>query len=93
MSQLFFSLSVSMGIMITYGSYVKKDVNLGRSLGQIEFLTHLLPFGRVNDYSGRLCFLRNRRYGLQAEPDVYFASKGFCGNGKYRQSHWCGIFL
>lgn len=26
MSQLFFSLSVSMGIMITYGSYVKKDV-------------------------------------------------------------------
>lgn len=37
MSQLFFSLSVSMGIMITYGSYVKKDVNLSRSLSQIEF--------------------------------------------------------
>ncbi len=37
MSQLFFSLSVSMGIMITYGSYVKKDVNLSRSISQIEF--------------------------------------------------------
>lgn len=37
MSQLFFSLSVSMGIMITYGSYVKKDVNLSKSIGQIEF--------------------------------------------------------
>lgn len=37
MSQLFFSLSVSMGIMITYGSYVKKDVDLGRSISQIEF--------------------------------------------------------
>ncbi len=37
MSQLFFSLSVSMGIMITYGSYVKDDVNLGRSIRQIEF--------------------------------------------------------
>ena len=36
MSQLFFSLSVSMGIMITYGSYVKKDVDLNRSIGQIE---------------------------------------------------------
>ncbi len=36
MSQLFFSLSVSMGIMITYGSYVKKDVNLNRSISQIE---------------------------------------------------------
>ena len=31
MSQLFFSLSVSMGIMITYGSYVKDDVNLSQS--------------------------------------------------------------
>ncbi len=36
MSQLFFSLSVSMGIMITYGSYVKKDVNLNQSVLQIE---------------------------------------------------------
>lgn len=37
MSQVFFSLSVSMGIMITYGSYVKKDVNLNTSIAQIEF--------------------------------------------------------
>ena len=37
MSQLFFSLSVSMGIMITYGSYVKRDVNLGKAVNQIEF--------------------------------------------------------
>lgn len=37
MSQLFFSLSVSMGIMITYGSYVGKDVNLNKSVSQIEF--------------------------------------------------------
>ncbi|MBO5461128.1 MAG: sodium-dependent transporter [Ruminococcus sp.] len=36
MSQLFFSLSVSMGIMITYGSYVKNDVNLSQSVSQIE---------------------------------------------------------
>ncbi len=38
MSQLFFSLSVSMGIMITYGSYVKDDVNLVKSINQIEIL-------------------------------------------------------
>ena len=36
MSQLFFSLSVSMGIMITYGSYVKKDVDLSQSIHQVE---------------------------------------------------------
>lgn len=36
MSQIFFSLSVSMGIMITYGSYVAKETNLSQSVGQIE---------------------------------------------------------
>ena len=36
MSQLFFSLSVSMGIMVTYGSYVKDDVNLSKAMNQIE---------------------------------------------------------
>lgn len=36
MSRLFFSLSVSMGIMITYGSYVKPQVNLSKSVNQIE---------------------------------------------------------
>ena len=36
MSQLFFSLSVSMGIMITYGSYVKEDVDLNRANNRVE---------------------------------------------------------
>ena len=36
MSQLFFSLSVSMGIMVTYGSYVKDDIDLNISINQIE---------------------------------------------------------
>ena len=44
MSQLFFSLSVSMGIMITYGSYVKKDVNLSSSIFQIEFFDTVVAF-------------------------------------------------
>lgn len=38
MSQLFFSLSVSMGIMITYGSYVKPEVNLSKSVSMIEVM-------------------------------------------------------
>lgn len=38
MSQLFFSLSVSMGIMITYGSYVGKDVDLSKSVSMIEVM-------------------------------------------------------
>lgn len=36
MGQMFFSLSLAMGIMITYGSYIQKDVSLGRCVNQIE---------------------------------------------------------
>ncbi len=36
LGQLFFSISVAMGIMVAYGSYVKKDVNLMQSINQIE---------------------------------------------------------
>lgn len=42
MGQLFFSISVAMGIMITYGSYVKKEVNLMKSINQIEFFDTLV---------------------------------------------------
>lgn len=36
MGQMFYSLSLAMGIMVTYGSYIKKDVNLVKSVNQIE---------------------------------------------------------
>lgn len=36
MGQLFFSISVAMGIMVTYGSYAKKETNLMASINQIE---------------------------------------------------------
>ena len=35
MGQLFFSLSIAMGIMIAYGSYVNKEANLVKSINQI----------------------------------------------------------
>lgn len=44
MGQLFFSLSVAMGIMITYGSYVRDDANLSKSINQIEFFDTLVAF-------------------------------------------------
>lgn len=73
MSQLFFSLSVSMGIMITYGSYVKKDVNLNRSLSQIEFfdtgvafLAGLMIIPAVYVFSGT--------EGMASGPSLMFVS-------------------
>ena len=44
MGQLFYSMSLAMGIMITYGSYMKKDVNLEKSVSQIEFFDTGIAF-------------------------------------------------
>ena len=44
MGQLFYSISVAMGIMITYGSYVKKDTNLSKSVNQIEIFDTVVAF-------------------------------------------------
>ena len=73
MSQLFFSLSVSMGIMITYGSYVKKDVDLNKSVAQIElmdtavaFLAGVMIIPAVFVFSGL--------EGMSAGPGLMFVS-------------------
>ncbi|MBR0089840.1 MAG: sodium-dependent transporter [Clostridia bacterium] len=44
MGQLFYSLSVAMGIMIAYGSYVKDDANLAKSINQIEIFDTVVAF-------------------------------------------------
>lgn len=59
MGQLFYSMSLAMGIMITYGSYMKKEVNLESSVAQIEifdtgiaFLAGLMIIPAVFVFSG-----------------------------------------
>ncbi len=44
LGQLFYSMSLAMGIMITYGSYMKKDVNLESSVRQIEIFDTAIAF-------------------------------------------------
>ena len=44
MGQLFYSMSLAMGIMITYGSYMKKDVSIESSVSQIEIFDTGIAF-------------------------------------------------
>ena len=83
MSQLFFSLSVSMGIMITYGSYVKPDVDLNKAVNQIEIfdtgvalLAGAMIIPAVYVFSGT--------EGMSAGPSLMFVSlpKVFAAMGK-----------
>lgn len=74
MGQLFFSLSVAMGIMITYGSYVKDEEKLVKSINQIEifdtivaFLAGVMVIPAVYTFMGR--------EGMQASgPSLMFVS-------------------
>ncbi|MBE6685965.1 MAG: sodium-dependent transporter [Ruminococcaceae bacterium] len=59
MGQLFYSLSIAMGIMITFGSYMKKDISIEKSIHQIEifdtgvaFLAGLMIIPAVYAFSG-----------------------------------------
>ena len=44
MGQLFYSMSLAMGIMITYGSYMKKEVSIESSVHQIEIFDTGIAF-------------------------------------------------
>lgn len=44
MGQLFYSMSLAMGIMITYGSYMKKDVGIENSVRQISLFDTGIAF-------------------------------------------------
>ncbi len=59
MGQLFYSMSLAMGIMITFGSYIKKDISIEGSAHQIEifdtgvaFLAGLMIVPAVFAFSG-----------------------------------------
>ena len=59
MGQLFYSMSLAMGIMITYGSYMKKEVSINSAVTQIEvfdtgiaFLAGLMIIPAVFSFSG-----------------------------------------
>ena len=59
MGQLFYSMSLAMGIMITYGSYMKKDVSIEKSVRSIElfdtgiaFLAGMMIIPAVFSFSG-----------------------------------------
>lgn len=73
MGQLFYSMSLAMGIMITYGSYMRKEDNLETSVRHIEifdtgiaFLSGMMIIPAVFAFSG------GDQDALQAGPTLMF---------------------
>ena len=79
MGQLFYSMSLAMGIMITFGSYMKKDISIEKSAHQIElfdtgiaFLAGLMIIPAVFAFGGEKSALQ-KGAGLMFEtlPKVF----------------------
>ena len=84
MGQLFYSLSIAMGIMVTYGSYMKKENNLVKSVNHIEIfdtgiavLAGMMIIPAVFAFSGT--------EGMSAGPGLMFITlpKVFNSLGKF----------
>jgi NSS family neurotransmitter:Na+ symporter len=75
MGQLFYSMSLAMGIMITYGSYMRKDVNLESSVKQIElFDTGIAFFSGLMIIPAVFAFSGGNESALGKGPSLMFVT-------------------
>lgn len=73
MGQLFYSMSLAMGIMITYGSYMKKSTNLEGSVRHIElFDTGIAFFAGLMIVPAVFIFSGGDESALSAGPGLMF---------------------
>lgn len=73
MGQLFYSMSLAMGIMITYGSYMSKSTNLESSVRQIEiFDTGIAFFAGLMIVPAVFAFSGGDPSALKAGPGLMF---------------------
>lgn len=95
MGQMFYSMSLAMGIMITYGSYTRDDVSMVKSVNQIEIfdtvialLAGLMVVPAVYIFSGEAGMSQGG-----SRTDVYYTPKVFSqmAGGRFRVHsflHW-----
>jgi len=85
MGQMFYSLSIAMGILITFGSYVKKEVSIEESTKQVEiFDTAIAIMASLMIIPAVFAFTGGDETTLKAGPSLMFitmpkifASMGF----------------
>lgn len=73
MGQMFYSLSIAMGILITFGSYMKKDVSIEGSTLQVEFFDTLIAMlAGLMIIPAVFAFSGGDPEALQAGPSLMF---------------------
>ena len=73
MGQMFYSLSIAMGVLYTYGSYIKKDVDIEKSTTQIEiFDTAIAVLAGLMIIPAVFAFSGGDQAKLNAGPSLMF---------------------
>ena len=73
MGQMFYSLSIAMGILITFGSYMKKDVSIEESTTHVEFFdTAIAMIAGLMIIPAVFAFSGGDPKALQAGPSLMF---------------------
>lgn len=73
LGQMFYSLSIAMGILYTYGSYMKKDIDIEKSTAQVEiFDTGIAMLAGLMIIPAVFAFSGGDAATLQAGPSLMF---------------------
>ena len=82
MGQMFYSLSIAMGILITFGSYMKSDLSIEESTSHVEV------FDRTDDYSRGFRLFQWRPLRIKGRPFsyVYYYAENLCQHGLWSSS-------
>ena len=73
MGQMFYSLSIAMGVLYTYGSYIDKDVDIEKSTAQVEiFDTGVALLAGLMVIPAVFAFSGGNMETLQAGPSLTF---------------------
>ena len=83
MGQMFYSLSIAMGILVTFGSYMKKEVSIEESTENVEVFDTAIASWRADDHSGGVLLLRRRPGHPAGRPgaDVHYHPQGVREHG------------
>ena len=98
MGQMFYSMSLAMGIMITYGSYMKKETSIEKSVSQIEiFDTGVALLAGLMIVPAVFVFSGGDQSAMQSGPGLMFQTlpKVFdsMGGGQFGQIVGALLFL
>ncbi|WP_167957900.1 sodium-dependent transporter [Anaerosporobacter faecicola] len=73
MGQMFYSLSIGMGILYTYGSYMKKDIDMESSIRQVELVDSIIAIlAGLMIIPAVFAFAGGNPETLQAGPSLMF---------------------